>query len=153
MIEMKGYTVKEFPEKSAHGRIVDADISLKDAVNIAHNLRGMKLSSAKDLGERVLRKESPIKYFRYLDSVSHRKGNGPGRYPVKAMKVFMDLLSNVEANAEFKGMQVENLVLRVISATKGGMIKRYRPKAYGRAGQFFKDQINIEAIVVEEGGE
>ncbi|MCL4342704.1 MAG: hypothetical protein M1267_02465, partial [Candidatus Thermoplasmatota archaeon] len=23
----------------------------------------------------------------------------------------------------------------------------------GRAGQFFKDQINIEAIVVEEGGE
>ncbi len=150
---MKGYTVKEFPEKSAHGRIIDADISLKDAVNIAHYLRGMKLSRAKELGERVLKKESPIKYFRYLDSISHRTGVGPGRYPVKAMKVFMELFSNVEANAEFKGLQVENLTLKVISAAKGGMVKRYRPKAYGRAGQFFKDQVNIEAVVVEGGEE
>lgn len=150
---MKGYTVKEFPEKSAHSRIVKADISLKDSVNIAHNLRGMKLSAAKEFAEKVIRKEKPVKYFRYLDSVSHRKGIGPGRYPVKAMKVFKELLDNVEANAEFKGLQVESLVLSTITACKGGMVKRYRPKAYGRAGEFFKDQVNIEAVVVEEAGE
>ncbi|MCL4314542.1 MAG: 50S ribosomal protein L22 [Candidatus Thermoplasmatota archaeon] len=150
---MKGYTVKEFPEKSANSRIVKADISLKDSVNIAHNLRGMKLSAAKDFAEKVIRKEKPVKYFRYLDSVSHRKGTGPGRYPIKAMKAFLDLLNNVEANAEFKGLQVDSLVLKTVTACKGGMVKRYRPKAYGRAGEFFKDQVNLEAVVVEEAEE
>ncbi|EQD36114.1 50S ribosomal protein L22P, partial [mine drainage metagenome] len=101
---MKGYSIEEIPEKSAIALKKNCNISVKDSVNVAHNLRGLLLSDAVDFLNLVLKKERPIKYFRYLDSVSHRRGAGPGRYPVKACKSFLQLLENVESNAEFKGL-------------------------------------------------
>ncbi len=149
MIEMKGYSIAEIPERTAIARAKEVDISLKDAVNIAHHIRGMTLESAKDKLEKVIAKKAAVPYFRYLDSVSHRKGMGPGRYPVRAAKAFLDLLNNAEANAEFKSLDTDSLVIKHLSASKGRMIKKYTPKAYGRAGAFFRDLINID-IVVEE---
>lgn len=146
---MKGYSLKEFPEKSAVARGVDLNISLKDAVNIAHHLRGMSLNAARDVVEKGISKEKPIPYFRYLDSVSHRRGTGPGRYPVRALKAIGEVLDNAEANAEFKNLDTENLVVTHIAATKGRMIKKYLPKAHGRAAPWFKDMINVE-IMLEE---
>lgn len=146
---MKGYSITEFPERSAIARVREADISLKDAVNIAHFLRGMTLSRAKETLERVMDKKEPVPYFRYLDSVSHRKGMGPGRYPVKAARSFMELLNSVEANAEFKSLNTDSLVLKHIAASKGRMIKKYTPKAYGRAGANFKDLVNLEVLAEE----
>lgn len=146
---MKGYSTTEFGEKSAIARTVDADISMKDAVNIAHYLRGMTLERAKDVIERGIKKELPIPYFRYLDSVSHRRGSGPGRYPVKALKEFKSVLENAEANADFKSLNTENLVIKHIAASKGRVLKKFTPKAYGRAGANFKDLINIDVVLQE----
>lgn len=148
-MKMKGYSITQLPERSAIARVREADISMKDAVNIAHHLRGMKLERAKATLERVITKEEPIPYFRYLDSVSHRKGKGPGRYPVKAAKSFLELLNSVEANAEFKSLNTDSIVLRHIAASKGRMIKKYTPKAYGRAGANFKDLVNLEVVAEE----
>ena len=146
---MKGYAIAQIPERTAIARAKEVDISLKDAVNVAHYVKGMMLDRAKDTLEKVIAKEHPVPYFRYLDSVSHRKGTGPGRYPVRAAKAFLDLLNNVEANAEFKSLDTDSLKILHISASKGRVIKKYTPKAYGRAGAFFRDLINID-IVVEE---
>ncbi len=146
---MKGYSITEFPEKSAIARVKETDISLKDAVNIAHFLKGKSLERVKDIIDGVIEKKTPVPYFRYLDSVSHRRGTGPGRYPVKAAKAFKELIDNAEANAEFKSLNMDALVVKHIAASKGRMIKKYTPKAYGRAGANFKDLINLE-IVLEE---
>lgn len=146
---MKGYSTVEFGEKSAIARVVETDISLKDAVNIAHYIRGMTLERAKDVIEKGIRKELPVPYFRYLDSVSHRRGTGPGRYPVKALKEFRAALQNAEANADFKSLNTENLVVKHIAASKGRVLKKFTPKAYGRAGANFKDLINIEVVLQE----
>lgn len=148
-MKMKGYAIAEIPERSAIARAKDVDMSMKDAVNVAHFLKGMTLERAKDVLEKVIAKETPVPYFRYLDSVSHRKGMGPGRYPVRAARAFLDLLNNVEANAEFKSLDTDSLVIRHISASKGRMIKKYSPKAYGRAGAFFRDLINVDVVVQE----
>jgi large subunit ribosomal protein L22 len=146
---MKGYSTTEFSEKSAIARAIEVDISMKDAVNIAHYLRGMKLDHAKEVVDKAIKKELPIPYFRYLDSVSHRRGVGPGRYPVKALKEFRAVLNNAEANADFKSLNTENLVIKHIAASKGRMIKKFTPKAYGRAGANFKDLINIDVVLQE----
>lgn len=149
MIVMKGYTVKEIPENSAIARGVDMNISLKDAVNIAHHLRGKTLNQAKDIVDRGIEKKVPIPYFRYLDSVSHRKSMGPGRYPVRALKAFKQVLQNAESNAEFKSLDLDSLVIGTISASKGTTVKKYLPKAQGRGGASFKELINIEIILRE----
>ncbi len=141
--------MEKIPEKSAIARIVEADISLKDAVNVAHFLKGKPLELAKTYMEEVMEKKRPVPYFRYLDSVSHRKGNGPGRYPQRAVKAFIALLDNVSANAEFKNFDTENLVIEHIAASKGRMLKRYRPKAYGTSGAHNKDLVNLEIVVRE----
>lgn len=146
---MKGYSIVEIPEKSAIARIRETDISLKDAVNIAHYLRGKSLERVKDILEGVVAKKTPVPYFRYLDSVSHKRGTGPGRYPVKAAKAFQELLNNAEANAEFKSLNMDTLVVKHIAASKGRMIKKYTPKAYGRSGANFKDLINLEVVLEE----
>lgn len=146
---MKGYSIKEFPEKSAIARGIDLNISLKDAVNVAHHLKGKRLAAARDILEKGIKKEVPIPYFRYLDSVSHKRGIGPGRYPVRALKAIQDVLDNAEANAEFKNLDTDNLVVVHIAATKGRMVKKYLPKAHGRAAPWFKDLINVEVVLEE----
>lgn len=146
---MKGYSYTSTSEKNAIARAVETDISLKDAVNIAHHLRGKSLSEARTIIDEVIEKKRAVPYFRYLDSVSHRKGVGPGRYPVKAMKAFRDVINNAEANAEFKNLNSDALMIRHIAASKGRMVKKYLPKAYGRSGAFFKDLVNIEVVLEE----
>ena len=136
------------PEKHARAQVKETDISLKDAVNVAHFIRNMDLEAAKNALNLVVEKKMAVPYFRYLDSVSHRKGIGPGRYPVKAVKSFQKLLDDVSANAEFKGL-TDDLKIFHISASKGRMIKKFTPKAYGRAGAFFKDLINLDVVVIE----
>jgi large subunit ribosomal protein L22 len=145
---MKGYSIDKIPEKHARAQVKETDISLKDAVNVAHFIRDMNLEAAKNALDLVLEKKMAVPYFRYLDSVSHRKAVGPGRYPVKAVKAFKKLLDDVSANAEFKGL-TDDLKIYHISASKGRMIKKFLPKAYGRAGAFFKDLINLEVVVIE----
>ena len=149
MINMKGYSVLNFPEQSAKARIIEANISLKDSINIAHYLRGMTLEQAKNAIDAAIDKKRAVKYFRYLDSVSHRRGSGPGRYPIRALRIFRKAVDNVEANAEFKNLNLEKLRIIHLTATKGKMLRRYAPKAYGRAGGLDRDLVNIEIIVEE----
>ncbi|HLH85997.1 MAG TPA: 50S ribosomal protein L22 [Thermoplasmataceae archaeon] len=148
---MKGYSIENIPEKTAIARVREVDISLKDSVNIAHFIRGMSLGQAKSTLENVISRKQAVPYFRYLDSVSHRKGSvGPGRFPVKAAKAFLSLLGNAEANAEFKSLDTDSMKIVHLAASKGRMIKKYTPKAYGRAGAFFKDLVNLEVVLQEE---
>lgn len=149
MINMKGYSVLNFPEQSAKARIIEANISLKDSINIAHYLRGMTLEQAKNAIDAAIDKKRAVRYFRYLDSVSHRRGSGPGRYPIRALRIFRKAVDNVEANAEFKNLNLEKLRIIHLTATKGKMLRRYSPKAYGRAGGLDRDLVNIEIIVEE----
>jgi large subunit ribosomal protein L22 len=149
VINMKGYSVLNFPEQSAKARIIEANISLKDSINIAHYLRGMTLEQAKNAIDAAIDKKRAVKYFRYLDSVSHRRGSGPGRYPIRALRIFRKAVDNVEANAEFKNLNLEKLRIIHLTATKGKMLRRYSPKAYGRAGGLDRDLVNIEIIVEE----
>ena len=56
-----------------------------------------------------------------------------GRYPEKAATEILKLLDNLESNAEYKGMDLDRL--KIINATmqKGVSIKRFIPRAQGRA--------------------
>ena len=56
-----------------------------------------------------------------------------GRYPQKTAKEFIKVLDNLESNAEYKGMDLDRL--RIVNATvhKGVIVKRFTPRAMGRA--------------------
>ncbi|ABU81771.1 50S ribosomal protein L22 [Ignicoccus hospitalis] len=143
------------PEKTAKAMMWDAPISPKEATELARVIRGMKLTEAKAYLERVIKMEEPVPYRRYHGKVAHKRGLADkhgipmGRYPVKAAKYFLKLLKNVEANAEFKGLEVEKLKIVHIASHKGMTIKRWMPRAFGRATPEFERRTHLEVIVEE----
>lgn len=143
------YSIKVEGEKYAKAFGKNLPISIKDAVNLCRSLKGMKLDDAKDYLEDVMNKRKAVPYFRYLDSISHRRGIGPGRYPVKEAKYILKVLENAEANAENKDLDTDNLYIMHIAAHKGEIYKRYTPRAMGRSTEIRRDQVHIEVILEE----
>ncbi len=144
------YSIKVEGEKYAKAYGKNMPLSLKDSVNLCRALKGMRLDAAKEYLEDVVRKKRAVPYFRYLDSVSHKKGIGPGRYPVKEAKYILKVLENAEANAENKELDTDSLYIMHIAAHKGEIYKRYRPRAMGRSTEIRKEHVHIEVILEEK---
>jgi large subunit ribosomal protein L22 len=70
-----------------------------------------------------------VPYSRFNDSVGHRPGIGPGRYPQKAARVFEILLASAVANAEDKGLG-KNVNVEFVVAQQGH--RNWRASTSGR---------------------
>ena len=127
----------------------DVDVSYKEMVELLDVIRGKKLSEARRILEDIAEMRRPIPFRRHYGKVGHRRGMGPGRYPVKAARKVLALLDNVENNAEFKGLDVDNLWIVHIAAHKGMTIKRYMPRAFGRSTPKIKQLVHVEVAVEE----
>ncbi len=53
----------------------------------------------------------------------------------RGARVVEKLLKSAISNAELKDLDIDNLYIKEIRADKGLVLKRYRPRAYGRATQ------------------
>ena len=119
-------------EKTAHeAKIISRNISIswKQAVELSDFIRSKPLKIAQDMLQKVITKEIPVPYKRYRKSIPHRKGNiATGRYPVKAASHFLQLLKNLEANAEFKGLDTKNLIIIKLISNKAGNQPHYGRK-------------------------
>lgn len=128
----------------------DINISFKHAVVICDSLRGMKLVDAISLLEGVIVLEKSIPFKRFNKGVSHRKGLGKNNiaaYPKKAAREILNVLRNLETNADYKGLDTERLKIISIQANKGIARKRRKPK--GR-WQIWKSQfVSIQVIAKE----
>jgi large subunit ribosomal protein L22 len=150
------YSVRVDEERSAKAMIWDAPISPKKVVNLARILKGMKLSEAKEFLERVAAGKEPVPLFRHRRKQAHHRGVAErykvpmARYPVKAAKILLKLLKNVENNAEVKGLDIERVRITHIAVHKGRVLKRWMPRAFGRSTPRFKHYSHIEIIVTEE---
>lgn len=127
-------------------------ISPKHAVEICRQIRGMQLEDAKDYLNRIIHMEEPVPFKRHNKKIAHRrgiKGWPSGRYPVKAATQMLTVLEGAEANAEYKGLDTENLKIAHISSHKGRVIRGWTPRAFGRASPFNTPTTHIQ-IVLEE---
>jgi len=123
----------------------DLSISMKHSSEICRWLRKKKLSKAKILLNKVLKKEMAVPYKRYHWNLGHKKGiNGPGRYPIKACKAILGLLESAETNAQFKGMNTGNLIIVHINAHKASS-----PWHFGRQRRRKMKRAHVELIVKE----
>jgi len=142
------------PDKTVKASGRELRISPKAAREICASIKGMSLEEAKRFLEDVIAKRRPVPYRRYKKKVPHRRGLQKfyaGRYPVKAAKKILDVLRNAEANAEYKGLDVDSLKVVHASAYPGAKIRNYIPRAFGRATPYFETLCHVE-IVLEEVG-
>lgn len=131
-----GYAFQNFDAtKHVRASLREKDISHKHAREIANSIKGLSIEKARDFLQAVVIKERAVPMRRYKKQVGHKSDPGvmAGRYPQKSAKEFIKLLDNLESNAEYKGMDLDRL--KIINATvhKGVLIKRFIPRAFGRA--------------------
>jgi large subunit ribosomal protein L22 len=127
-------------------------ISPKHAREICRTLRGMRAEAAKSLLEDVIALKRPVPFKRYNRNVAHRHGlvrADAGRYPQKAAKAVLTVLQNAMANAEYKGLEAENLKVYHAGSLKGRTIRGWMPRAMGRATPKNTETVSIEMILAE----
>ena len=136
----------------ASGR--DVRIKPKHAREICAVINGMKVEQAKTFLEKVIRLEQSVPFRRHKKKVAHRKDLKQfkwyaGRFPQKAAARIYEILTSVESNAEYKGLDID--LCRIIhAATNGGrIIKRYMPRAQGRSTAKFKHLSHVELVIYE----
>lgn len=145
----KGYTTVADPDTTAKARAKDQPISPKFAREVAGMIRGMKVETAIIKLEEVIAMEKAVPLKRYNKRVSHKKGVGPGRYPVKASKSILAVIQSASSNAEYKGLSPSNMAITTITIARGQTIPGHRPRAQGRATQWNQETANIEVIIEE----
>jgi large subunit ribosomal protein L22 len=147
------YSVTDLdPDKTAIASGRDLRIKPKAAREICNYINGMKLENAKTALQEVIELKKPIPYYRYKGKIPHRKeaqGYDAGRYPQKAAGEILRVLEAVKANAEFKGLNTEDLKITHIAAHRGRRIRKFIPRAFGRASPYFRHLTHIEVAVEE----
>jgi len=131
----------------ASGR--EVDISPKAAREICAVIKGMSIAKAKKFLEDVMDKKQAVPFKRYKKEVSHKSSQFKfyaGGYPVKAIKEILKVIKNLEANAEFKGLDTEKMIIIHAASMKGMKVKRYVPRAFGRSSPSFDTLVHIEIV-------
>ena len=143
---MTGYAFTSY-DKEHMARVIGAalPISFKQSVEICRFVNNKGTNDAKKILHRVIEGEVAIPFRRYNWDLSHKKKTGPARYPKKASKELIKLIENVEANAQFKGLNTSNLVITHISAHKAG-----KSLHFGRKSRRKMKRTNIEIVVSEK---
>lgn len=137
----------------SRGRVNEAPISPKHAIEIASFIRGMKLDDATAYLQDVVALVKPIPFKRFNRNVAHKRGLvgwDAGRYPQKASRVYIKLLNNVRKNAEYNGLEGDQLKIVHVSANRGIRRRSFMPRAMGRATPKDRQTVNIELIVREQ---
>ena len=121
--------------KHVRAAIREKSISHKHAREISSAMKGLSIEKSRDYLLNVINLKRSIPFRRYKNQVGHKSDPGTmsGRYPQKAATEILKLLDNLESNAEYKGIDLDRL--RIINATvhKGRLLKRFIPRAMGRA--------------------
>nr|AJS12255.1 50S ribosomal protein L22P [uncultured archaeon] len=139
------YAFKEYVKESNARAYSSLPISLKTSVEICNFLKNKKVQKAKKILEDVQEMKIAVPYRRYVHDIPHKPGIGPGRYPIKACEYILKLLSSAEANAQSKGLNTSNLIVRHISAKKGNTAWHYGRKRSRRMKRCYIEIVLSEA--------
>lgn len=134
----------------ASGR--EVDVSPKNAREVCVAIKGRLLKDAKEYLEKVQEKEQSVPFRRYKRGGAHRSespGFHAGAYPVKAAREVLSVLNNLEANAEFKGLDLDRLMIIHAAAQRGRLSKSYTPRSQGRSSPSFNTLVHIEVVGTE----
>lgn len=146
---MVGYTMDIDPETTARAIGKELPISPRHSVAICRHIRGWRLERAKVFLADVIQLKTAVPDRKY-GSQGHRRGKvGPGRFPEKAARHILKVLEGAEANAEYKGLVTDEMVITHIAAHRGRSWEGRFARARGRATPKIRETVNVEIILRE----
>ncbi|PKL58123.1 MAG: 50S ribosomal protein L22 [Methanomicrobiales archaeon HGW-Methanomicrobiales-5] len=145
-LEIKGDTI-------ARAKANELNMSPKHSIEIATFIRHQRVNDAIAYLNEVVALKKAIPFRRFCRNVAHKRGLpgnwDAGRYPVKASKAYIRLLESAKKNAEYIGLDAENLEIIHALAQRGRAQKAFFPRAMGRATPKVRESVSLEVIVRE----
>jgi len=152
---MVRYAAQEIaPAKSARARGAYLRVSFKNTRETAQAINGWKLARAQKFLENVLEKKEAVPMRRYCGSIGRTAqgkqfGVTRARWPVKSAEFLLGLLKNAESNADAKGLDTGNLVVKHIQVNQAPKQRRRTYRAHGRINPYMSNPCHIELILTE----
>ncbi len=150
----KNYQVQVQGKDCARAIMKNKPVSLKYSLEIISNIKGKRVDKALEYLNRIISKKEFLPLRKYNKKIGHKKGDSKGftkigRYPIRCLKAFVELLESVKANADYKGLDSDNLIITHLFASQG-----YRRVSYQRQGRIsgkgrLKKSTHLEVIVRE----
>jgi large subunit ribosomal protein L22 len=147
------YSTTSDPATTARAYGRDLDCSPKSGRNVARFIKGMPVERAFELFDDVEAQRRPIPFKVRMRKIHHRRGTGfgPGKYPVGVIRAFRKILDSAVANAEYKGLEKDRLVISHATAYQGTVNKGMTPRAQGRSTAHYNRLCNLELILAQSG--
>lgn len=147
------YSQKVKGDTIAKAKANELNMSPKHSIEIATFIRHQRVNDAIAYLNEVVKLKKAIPFRRFNRNVAHKRGLpgnwDAGRYPVKASKAYIRVLESVKKNAEYIGLDADNLEIIHVSANRGRAQKSFFPRAMGRATPKVRESVNIEVVVRE----
>ena len=132
-------------------------VSFKNTRETAMAIKNMTLPGAKKYLEAVLDHKRCIPFRRFCGGVGRTaqaknegSTNGQGRWPKKSVDLVLGMLTNLESNAELKGLDKDVLVVKHIQVNRAPKQRRRTYRAHGRMGPYLSSPCHIEILVAED---
>ncbi|KAA0202682.1 hypothetical protein HAZT_HAZT000004 [Hyalella azteca] len=118
-------------------------------------LRRMSLTRAKAFLNNVLKHKECVPFRRFNGGIGRcaqakQWKMTQGRWPTKSVHYLLDLLKNLESNAQFKGLDAENLYIRHIVVQRACQMRRRTYRAHGRINPYMSSPCHVEIIAEEK---
>jgi large subunit ribosomal protein L22 len=147
------YSQKISGDNIAKAKANELNMSPKHSIEIATFIRHQRVNDAIAYLNDVVSLNKAIPFRRFNRNVAHKRGLpgnwDAGRYPVKASKAYIRVLESVKKNAEYIGLDADNLEIIHVSANRGRAQKSFFPRAMGRATPKVRETVNLEVVVRE----
>jgi large subunit ribosomal protein L22 len=147
------YSQKISGDTIAKAKANELNMSPKHSIEIATFIRHQRVNDAITYLKDVIGLKKAIPFRRFNRNVAHKRGLpgnwDAGRYPVKASRAYIRVLESVKKNAEYIGLDADNLEIIHVSANRGRAQKSFFPRAMGRATPKVRETVNIEIVVRE----
>ncbi|KAI9808139.1 MAG: 60S ribosomal protein L17 [Sarcosagium campestre] len=142
------------PSKSARARGAYLRVSFKNTRETAQAINGWKVGRAVTYLENVVNHKEAVPMRRYAGSTGRTAqgkqfGVSKARWPVKSAEFLLTLLKNAEANADTKGLDTGNLIVKHIQVNQAPKQRRRTYRAHGRINPYMSNPCHIELILTE----
>ncbi|KAF8365403.1 rpl-17 [Pristionchus pacificus] len=150
------YTAQpENSTKSCKAKGSDLRVHFKNTSEVASAIRGMSLKRAQRYLANVMEKKEIIPFRKFNGGVGRKAQckafkTTQGRWPVKSCDYILQLLRNAESNAEYKGLDVDHLVIDHIQVQRAAKMRRRTYRAHGRINPYMSSPCHMEVILAEK---
>lgn len=139
--------------------VSNAKVSFKNTRETCSTLRGRTVEGCITYLKNVIEKKECVPMRRYArgcgNTAQAKQFNigkykaSKGRWPMKSAEAVIKVLKNIKNNAAVKNIDVEDLVVKMVSVNRAPKIHGRVFRAHGRVNAFNKSPCHIQVVAVK----